>query len=183
MFGENLNELSNIKLKINQLIKFRNEYKSTASEYEYINQLINNLKILRNMYDRDRNKYIKIMKKSYDKSKEDDKFNINDKILYYIGDRNSNSRKLKHRWTGPFTIINRINHNTIEITTNKKDETMAVHTSRVKKWRSRDNEYWNIDKYEKLVLDGTITDEINDTDLDSTVSRNEHDDFDEILDP
>ena len=121
------------------------------------------------------------MKKAYDKNKNNDNYKINDKVLYYIGDRNSHSRKLRHRWTGPFTISQRINENTVEITTAKPNEKLEVHTSRLKKWNTRDNDYWKLDEYEQLVANNAIKDEITDDD-DKNEEIENNDDFDDIMD-
>ena len=169
MFGSQLNELTDVKSKIKQLKELKkeksNKYKET--ELEFLNNLISNLKILLKLYNKDYNKYVKIMKKSYDKNKYDIKYNSNDKVMYYVGDRNSHSRKLRRKWTGPFNVIKHINDNTVEIATAKENITMPVHISRLKKYFKRKNEFWPIKSYENLINNDKISDILNEEDIDN----------------
>ena len=125
IFGANLTELQDIQICNSKLDKLKNKYSNQSSEFEYLQQLKIKLGMLKDILKVDMDKYVKIMKKQYDKEKKDDKFEINNKVMYYVGDRESNLRKLRHKWTGPWVIMERISANEVKILDNDSGNSIS----------------------------------------------------------
>ena len=162
MFGTQLDEITDINVFRNgftKLLKYKNEEKQSnwnPTELELLNQLDVHLKAIKDLYNKDYNKYVKIMKENYDLNKYDIEYEKNEKVVYYIGDKDSPMRKLRNKWTGPWRVTNQLYPNTVILMDDKKGEEFSAQLNRVKKYNSR--EFWTLSQYEKLVKNNEIDD-------------------------
>jgi hypothetical protein len=92
------------------------------------------IKLNKSFYNKKHKIYVSKMKMNFDLFKYNDDFDINDLVAYYIGDRNYPMKKIRSRFTGPFRITNRLNHNTVVIKDDTTNDTMVCHTQMLKKW-------------------------------------------------
>ena len=139
LYGKNLNTLDKIALKIKDLNELK-QTKQGRSKTELINQLMQQLKIINSQFDDKKAKYIIIMKRNFDKNKTQivsDKFAVGDNVAYYVGDRANTTRKLRQRFTGPWTITEKINENTYKIMNKDLKETMCCHVQMLKKYHKQ----------------------------------------------
>ena len=74
------------------------------------------------------------MKKYYDQDKHDDNFKVGDLVAYYVGDRAAVTAKFHRRFTGPWKVISRLSHNTLEIKNEETGEQLSCHVSMLKKY-------------------------------------------------
>ena len=86
----------------------------------------------------------------------EDNLNINDKVVYYIGDRDSNLKKLKHKWSGPWRVSERVYPNVVILSNDSNGGKFDAHVQRVKKYKSR--EFWKLSQYEKMVNNNEVSD-------------------------
>ena len=145
--GRNRPQVTDIKLQLSKIKeKLPNiKKKDIKTVIQHLNK---QLKILHQNKLKKMDKYIKIYKGYYDFDKKDDKLNINDKVLYFLGNnKNRKDTKLRAQFSGPFTIIKRINSNVVRIQDNKTKHTMAAHTSMLKKYKQ--SEYISQTEYNK----------------------------------
>ena len=85
MFGQQLNEITDIQVfkhGFGKLLKYKNEL-------EYLKELERNILIMHDLYNKDFNKYVKIMKDNFDIGKHNETYEKNEKVIYYIGDKDS----------------------------------------------------------------------------------------------
>ena len=133
LYGSNLNEINNISQAIQKLnnteIKKGKRY---LTKLELVNKLRRHLKYLHGQYNTKHRKYVKIMIKNFDKDKKPHKFEINDLVMYYIGDRKKTAQKLRARFTGPYKITHKINHNTVKLENKDKTIQFGCHVSKLK---------------------------------------------------
>ena len=150
IFGENLNEVQDLKLCIGKLNKLSQEFKQNQTKYQYIQQLKIRLQIFQDILTKDRNEYIKIMKKNFNEykqdSRKDSKFQVNNKVMYYQGDETSTLKKLRDRWTGPWIITETPRDNEVIIYHPKDRISKPVHVDRLKKFHA--SEWWTLEEYE-----------------------------------
>ena len=136
LYGHNLRSVEDIAVKIKELNKLRNK-ECKKSHLELIKDLTQHLTALRNNFNKDRDKYIIIMKRNHDKKKTINplnKYKINDYVAYYVGDRSNTTRKLRQRFTGPWKIIDKINDNTYKLLNEDNNDTMCCHVQMLKKY-------------------------------------------------
>ena len=74
------------------------------------------------------------MKKYYDKDKHDDDFKVGDLVAYYVGDKAAVTAKFHRRFTGPWEIKERINHNTVRIENKETHEEICCHVTMLKRY-------------------------------------------------
>ena len=163
MFGKALNELSDIKLCVKHLNDLENKNKWNETELKYLKRLELHLKIFDDIARQNRDKYIKVMKDYYDKhwKKRDIAYKIGQAVMYYIGDKDQNSRKLRQKWSGPWKVAKKLQENAYELTDGGK-RTWPAHVERRKLYYAR--EYWSLKKYNKMIENGEINDELNNSD-------------------
>ena len=90
------------------MLKYKNEEKQqkwNQTELEYLKEVEKNIRIMHDLYNKDFNKYVKILKDNFDIGRYNKSYENNEKVIYYIGDKDSSMRKLKHKWTGPWRVI------------------------------------------------------------------------------
>ena len=157
MFGERLNDIEDINLKIKQLIKQSKIDKLNKNDIKYIEQLSTKLQILRKLYKKDFDQYSLITKKEYDK-----KFNISNnlennlndfqpgkRVLYYIGDIPTKTKKWRQHWSGPWRILDRFDDRTVQIFDPSDGAKITVTMDRLKLYL--ENEYLKHSEYQKLM--------------------------------
>ena len=96
------------------------------------------------------------MKDNYDLNHYDKEYEKNDKVVYYIGDRDAPLRKLRNKWSGPWRVIEQIYPNTVIVKNDKNRLQFPAQLARLKKYHSR--EYWTLSQYEKLLKKGKVKD-------------------------
>ena len=114
MFGSNLNDYGNINKMIQAFETHDDTPKMKQTDVKYVRNLLENLKAIHMAYKTDWQKYTRLSANEYNKrnniQEEKDKakilktFQKNDKILYYVGDRQTVSKKWRQRWSGPWRI-------------------------------------------------------------------------------
>ena len=149
MFGTELRDYGNIKEMINELnTEYKKDNKSiNTKDYTYLSELLQKLDTIQQSYKDDWEKYthysaqqynekfkIKIIK---DKKKILDTFHVNDKVLYYVGDRQVASRKWRQRWSGPW-YIKSVDAETCAIEIEDRDTANSkfVSVDRIKLWNN-----------------------------------------------
>ena len=169
LFGKNLNDIKDITKAISGLDELSKD-KSAKSRLELINNLKSQLRAIHSHYDIKHSKYVLITKNNFDEYKTDPLFLIGDYVAYYVGDRANTSRKLRRRFTGPWKIINKLNHNTYELLNESTNETMACHAQMLKKYHK--NEFTPLAEYNQTELNkrNFIINKINN----NAVQRNTH---------
>ena len=91
IFGTQLDEITDINVFKNgftKLLKYKNDEKKSnwnQTELEILNQLNLHLQAIKDLYNKDYNKHVKIMKENYDLDKYDIEYEKNEKVVYYIG--------------------------------------------------------------------------------------------------
>ena len=154
MFGSNVQDISDID-GLHQLLKDiqiqKGEKKKEVlqkDDYEYLQQLIDQLHDIRQLFKQDWKKYVwisaqqhnqkyKITPKSIQRNKKI--FQKGKKVLYYIGDKQVPQRKWRRKWTGPWTIDKIINDTTIIIGDPESGNQKRVSLDRIKLFKERDN--------------------------------------------
>ena len=156
MFGAELTELEDINQSINKLDELKQQQKQNASELGYLNQLQKQLKMFNDVAVKNRDKYVKIMKKDYDKrlNKMDITYHKGDLVLYYIGDQNHRLQKLRAKWSGPWIVSEMLNDNTVILSDTNGEYVWPVHVERVKRYKR--SECYGLDEYLKKVESGEI---------------------------
>jgi putative transposase len=141
LYGRNLPTIENVALNISKLNDLKSQlnksHKNYKSHYELVTRLSQQLSIINSQFDKDKRKYIIIMKRNFDKNRQtslSDKFKIGDYVAYYIGDRSNRTRKLRQRFSGPWQIKKRININTYEISNENGSAKMCCHVQMLKKY-------------------------------------------------
>ena len=110
--------------------------KKFKDSHKILNMLKQSLTLVKQQFNEKRYYYISKVKLNFDKNKQDDKLDVNDKVLYYVGERNYPMKKIRSRFTGPFRIIERINNNTVKIYNEETQEEMTTHTQKLKKYHT-----------------------------------------------
>ena len=99
------------------------------------------------------------MKENYDLSKYDKEYDKNDKVVYYIGDKDAPLRKLRNKWTGPWRVEKQLYPKTVILKDDKTGKKFPAQIKRVKKYHSRD--FWKLSQYEKMIENNEIEDKID----------------------
>ena len=142
--GENLNDTIDVAAALSKLAKTAKMKKFKDSK-QTLKMLKRALTEVKNQFNQQRWYYVQRTIKNYDKNRKDDTFDVNDKVVYYVGERNYPMKKIRPRFTGPFTIIKRINHNTVTIYNESTQEELSCHTQKLKKYNvnqfTEENDY------------------------------------------
>ena len=131
--GQNLNDVIDITAALSKLAKTAKMKKFKDSK-DTLQMLKRSLTVIRNQFNQHRWYYVHNTIKNYNKKRTDDKLIVNDQVLYYVGERNYPMKKIRPRFTGPFKIIKRINHNTVTIYNESTQEELSCHTQKLKKY-------------------------------------------------
>ena len=86
-----------------------------------------------------------------------EKIKIGESVMYFIGDKEQTSRKLRQKWSGPWKVAKRLQDNAYELTDGGKRQSPA-HVERMKKYFAK--EYWSLKKYNKMIEQGELKDEL-----------------------
>ena len=92
------------------------------------------LTVVKQQFNQQRYYYVSNVLLNYNKHRHNDKFEIDDLVVYYVGERNYPMRKIRSRFTGPFRVIKRINHNTVTIYNEETQQDISCHTQKLKKF-------------------------------------------------
>ena len=136
--GENLNDVADVAAAL-ESIKKAAKIKKFKDSYQTLKMLKQSLTLVKQRFNQKRYYYISRVKINFDKKKKPDKFKINDKVLYYVGERNYPMKKIRSRFTGPFRIIARIGDdtsNTVKIYNDETQEEMTTHVEKLKKYNT-----------------------------------------------
>ena len=132
-FGENLNDAIDTTAALTNIKKYAKMKKFKEAKHT-LKMLHDSIGVVRKHFDDHRWFYIANEIKKYNKNRKPDNFKANDLVMYYVGERNYPMKKIRSRFTGPFRIIKRINHNTVTIHNDSTNETMSCHTQKLKKY-------------------------------------------------
>jgi hypothetical protein len=160
MFGEQLAEIPDISYALKELDDMAKDDKLNKTALELVDLLKTNIESFRVIFKEDKKKYIKIMKKYYDKGKENITYNKGDEIVYYIGNRKSSSYKLMNKWTGPWLIVKHLSPSMVRVYNPDDGQYHKVKIDFIKKYNAR--EMWTLEEYEQKVRNGSLKDEIID---------------------
>ena len=141
-----------------KLHKLKNEVSLKQTERHYIQKLILQLETVRKILNYDKRKYVKIMKRAYDKYRSDEtEWQLGEQLLFYVGDKEQPLRKLRERWTGPFSLIKKKRHNTYELLNKDDGSKFTSHVDHLKKYIKK--HYWSEKEFDILVENGTISED------------------------
>ena len=129
--GSNLNDAIDITSAVKALANTAKDKKFKEST-KILKALTKSLTLVREAFNNHRWYYVTRTIQNFNKNKTSDKFKIDDKVMYYVGERNYPMKKIRSRFTGPFRIINRVSHNTVTIYNDTTNETMTCHTQKLK---------------------------------------------------
>ena len=154
MFGERLNDIADIGLKIADM---QEKGKLNKTDYQHLKRLTNKLDILRKLYKKDYDKYSLITKREYEKRFDIqrklehnlEQFQPGRRVLYYVGDVPTTTKKWRQHWSGPWKIMKRINQRTVEIFDPSDGAKQPVTIDRLKLYL--ENEYIKHDEYTQLM--------------------------------
>ena len=173
--GYNLRGIDDIEFAIKKL-KELETYDKTSLELVFMLQ--EQLQLNQKLHKERNDEYIYLMCKNYNKNKKIKIFNLNDRVMYYIGARKSASYKLKARFAGPFKITKILGKKTYEITLEKDlNKIMVAPVHFIKKYYGRDD-FIKLEKYENMNEEerkAFIGDE-----LDLDLPEHDNDDFVEL---
>ena len=131
--GTNLNEPIDIPAALTKLAKTA-KMKKFKNSTKIFNTIKNSLTRVREIFNKHRWYYISDMMRRFNRNKKDDKFVPGDQVMYYVGERSYPMKTIRPRFTGPFTITARVNHNTVKIYNEDTNETLTCHTQKLKKY-------------------------------------------------
>ena len=129
--GQNLHDTIDVTSAIKNLAQ-TSKNKKFKESFEILRAIKKSLTIVRDAFNQHRWYYVTRTIQNFNKNKTTDKFKIDDKVMYYVGERNYPMKKIRSRFTGPFRIIKRVNHNTVTIYNDSTNETMTCHTQKLK---------------------------------------------------
>ena len=129
--GSNLNDTIDVTSAVKQLAQTAKDKKFVESK-QILKALTKSLTLVRSIFNNHRWYYVTRNIHNFNKNKTSDKFNIDDLVMYYVGERNYPMKKIRSRFTGPFRIIKRVNHNTVTIYNDTTNESMTCHTQKLK---------------------------------------------------
>ena len=154
IFGSQLKEIIDIDLFESEVLK---DLTPNTSDWDIVQTLIKQLKLVRKTFKKDWKKYIWLSKKQYDT-----KYNIErkqaynranfwqgKKVLYYIGDKPVEGKKWRQRWSGPWNVLKRINERTIIIGDKSSGATADVSVDRCKPYKK--DEMHSFENYDKMI--------------------------------
>ena len=154
MFGSQLREIIDIDLFETEVLE---NLDSNTSDLVILQELINQLKIVRKTFKKDWRKYIWISKQYYDTKHNIQRRNAYNranfcqgkKVLYYIGDKPAEGKKWRQRWSGPWNILKRVNERTIIIGDKASGATADVSVDRCKPYKK--SEMHSFINYDKMI--------------------------------
>ena len=129
--GSNLNDVIDVTAALSKLKPLM-----TKRKYQESHQILENLRkeltIVRKIFNNHRWYYVSEMLRKFNKDKNDETFKPGDQVMYYVGERSYPMKTIRPRFTGPFTITKRINHNTVTIFNKDDGKSITCHTQKLK---------------------------------------------------
>ena len=129
--GQNLNDTIDVTASLKTLAE-TSKMKKFKDSHQVLNMLKNSLTTIRSIFNQHRWFYIATTLEKYNRHQKQDNFKIDDLVMYYVGERQYPMKTIRPRFTGPFRIIKRINHNTVTIYNEDSNESMTCHTNKLK---------------------------------------------------
>jgi hypothetical protein len=164
MFGEQLREIPYIAFALGKLKDINKDNKLKKNEVELVEQLQNNLKVIRSIFKKDHEKYLYVMKRDYDIGKKNIKFKKNEEVMYYCGSRKQKSYKLLNKWSGPWKVVEHTSPSMIKLYNPKDGIYKKVKVDFIKRYIKR--EFESIKSYEDKIRNNEINDEATQEDYD-----------------
>ena len=118
------------------------------------------MKLIHKQFATDWSKYIKLTKKQYDKPRKlteeqlkklKNIYKPGELVLYYCGDIQRENRKWHQRWSGPWSILERVDARTVIISDQKEDVKRRASIDRIKYYHA--DLYYELDEYNKIMFD------------------------------
>ena len=171
MFGHQMREIADLELCAQELDNLKNIWNCEHESYQYVDALAKELGFIYRCFSRDWNHYARFTKYEYDEryqtikqlERNYEQFVSGAKVVYFVGDKQTTSKKWRQRWSGPWIIIRRINDRTVVIGDITDDVGLSVSVDRVKLYR--ESEYYSFEEYnrmiEKRMIDTIIDDDNN----------------------
>ena len=131
--GENLNDVIDVTAALSKLKPLIQNKKYKESK-DILKKLRSDLTIVRNQFNQHRWYYVSDMIRKFNRDKHDEDFKPGDQVMYYVGERSYPMKTIRPRFTGPYTITKRINHNTVSIFNKDDGKTITCHTQKLKKY-------------------------------------------------
>ena len=151
MFGTRVKDISNIEVsmaRLNELYKNQKDFGITKrQDYEYVRNLLTNLKKIYKQYKTDWQKYTWLSRQSYNKRynitqnrllRNMEQFMVNKEVLYFVGDKNIPNRKWLRKYTGPWKITTKLSDGTVIITDEETGNQKRVSIDRLKLFNTRE---------------------------------------------
>ena len=145
MFGTRVKDISNIEVsmsRLNELYKNQKDFGITKrQDYEYVRNLLQNLKKIYKQYKSDWKDYTWLSRQSYNKRyninenrllRNMEQFMVGKEVLYFVGDKNVPNRKWLRKYTGPWKITTKLSDGTVIITDEKTNNQKRVSIDRLK---------------------------------------------------
>ena len=129
--GSNLNDTIDVTAALSKLVE-TSKMKRFQTSKQLLQSIKRSLTTVREAFNNHRWYYVAKEIEKFDRNKKPDKFKIDDQVMYYVGERSYPMKKIRPRFTGPFKIIARINHNTVTIFNEQTDQTISCHTQKLK---------------------------------------------------
>ena len=82
------------------------------------------------------------MKRNYDSKAELHRFERGDAVWLHDSNTKGRMNKFRRRWTGPYTVIQRINDNIYRIQKSAKSRAKVVHHDHLKLYEGKDKPSW-----------------------------------------
>ena len=131
--GSNLNDTIDVTTALQSIIE-TSKLKRFKDSHNTLRMLKHSLTTVRNIFNQHRWYYVANSIEKYNKHQKPDKLKIDDLVMYYVGERQYPMKKIRPRFTGPFRILNRVNHNTVTIYNEDTNEQLSCHTNKLKKY-------------------------------------------------
>ena len=121
------------------------EYK--FEDFEYLEKLLNRFRVIYDAYKTDWQKYTYQTRASYEKryninentiNRNNKSFVVGTKVLYFVGDKQIANRKWLRRFTGPWTIVVKLNDGTVIIGDETTKIQKRVSINRLKIFKKRE---------------------------------------------
>ena len=154
IFGSNLNDLSDIGRMSSKIEDFAKDESLSNRDFEILRDLRDNIARLDEIAQTNWKSVTKLSVKSYNNKynitpakiiQQRRQFRVNDKVLYFIGDKQVARYKWREKWSGPWNLKKRLNDSTMIIEDPRNGNQKRVSIDRLKRFNERD--YLNYEDY------------------------------------
>ena len=136
LYGRNLRDIVDAKLAQDYLDTEIVDLFANTTYVDIVRQSQAAISLARRTRDDNYDRYVIISTENFDIDKYTDDFEVGDTVAYYCGDRSGVNKKLRRRFTGPWTIIARVPNrsNVVTITNPENGDTLSVHVKMLKRY-------------------------------------------------